>query len=214
LFSSLPLLLEGAAVTALVSILAIAVGVPLGLLLAIIRWRRVPLLSNAVAAYVSLIRATPAITLALLVFFALPSFGIVLTPLAAAVLTLTVNTSAFNCEIWRAALIDFPAEQLDAARAFGLRPRLAFRRIIFPQIWRTSLPALVNEMTLLIKASPALAVIGLVDLTRAASRIGAATYKPLPPFIVATLLYVLLVLAFVALQRLAERHLYAMRSAQ
>jgi len=69
-------------------------------------------------------------------------------------------------------------------------------------------------MTLLIKASPALAVIGLVDLTRAASRIGAATYKPLPPFIVATLLYVLLVLAFVALQRLAERHLYAMRSSQ
>ncbi|HSC99639.1 MAG TPA: amino acid ABC transporter permease [Casimicrobiaceae bacterium] len=214
MFSSLPLLLEGAAVTALVSILAIAVGVPLGLLLAIIRWRRVPLLSNAVAAYVSLIRATPAITLALLIFFALPSFGIVLTPLAAAVLTLTVNTSAFNCEIWRAALIDFPAEQLDAARAFGLRPRLAFRRIIFPQIWRTSLPALVNEMTLLIKASPALAVIGLVDLTRAASRIGAATYKPLPPFIVATFLYVLLVLAFVALQRLAERHLYAMRAAQ
>jgi His/Glu/Gln/Arg/opine family amino acid ABC transporter permease subunit len=206
-------LLEGAAVTALVSILAIALGVPFGLLLAIIRWRRVPLLSNAVAAYVSLIRATPAITLALLIFFALPTLGIVLSPLTAAVLTLTVNTSAFNCEIWRAALIDFPAEQLDAARAFGLQPRLAFRRIVFPQIWRTSLPALVSEMTLLIKASPALAVIGLVDLTRAASRIGAATYEPLPPFIVATLLYVLLVLAFVAIQRLVERRLHAMRSA-
>jgi His/Glu/Gln/Arg/opine family amino acid ABC transporter permease subunit len=206
-------LLEGAGVTALVSVLAIALGVPFGLLLAIIRWRRVPLLSNAVAAYVSLIRATPAITLALLIFFALPTFGIVLSPLTAAVLTLTVNTSAFNCEIWRAALIDFPAEQLDAARAFGLQPRLALRRIVFPQIWRTSLPALVSEMTLLIKASPALAVIGLVDLTRAASRIGAATYKPLPPFIVATLLYVLLVLAFVAIQRLVERRLHAMRSA-
>lgn len=206
-------MLEGAAVTALVSVLAIALGVPFGLLLAIIRWRRVPLLSNAVAAYVSLIRATPAITLALLIFFALPTFGIVLSPLTAAVLTLTVNTSAFNCEIWRAALIDFPAEQLDAARAFGLQPRLAFRRIVFPQIWRTSLPALVSEMTLLIKASPALAVIGLVDLTRAASRIGASTYKPLPPFIVATLLYVLLVLAFVAIQRLVERRFHAMRSA-
>lgn len=212
--SSLPLLLEGAAVTAVVSLLAIALGVPLGLLLAIIRWRRVPLLSRMVAAYVSLIRATPAITLALLIFFALPTFGIVLTPLTAAVMTLTVNTSAFNCEIWRAALIDFPAEQVDAARAFGLRPRLAFRRIIFPQIWRISLPALVNEMTLLVKASPALAVIGVVDLTRAASRIGAATYKPLPPFIAATALYVVLVLAFVALQRLVERYLHRMRSAE
>jgi His/Glu/Gln/Arg/opine family amino acid ABC transporter permease subunit len=202
------LLLEGAAVTATVSIASIALGVPLGLLLALIRWRRVPVLSSMVAAYVSLIRATPAITLALLIFFALPSLGVVLNPATAAVLTLTVNTSAFNCEIWRAALIDFPRDQLDAARAYGIGPRLAFQRIIFPQVWRTSLPALVNEMTLLIKASPALAVIGIVDLTRAASRIGAATYEPLSPFAVATMLYVALVLVFVGLQRAVERHLY------
>jgi len=204
----LGLLLEGAAVTAAVSIASIALGVPLGLLLALIRWRRVPVLSPMVAAYVSLIRATPAITLALLIFFALPSLGVVLNPATAAVLTLTVNTSAFNCEIWRAALIDFPRDQLDAARAYGIGPRLAFHRIVFPQVWRTSLPALVNEMTLLIKASPALAVIGIVDLTRAASRIGAATYEPLPPFAVATMLYAALVLVFVGLQRAVERHLY------
>ena len=197
-------MLEGAAVTALVSILAIAVGVPLGLLLAIIRWRRVPLLSNAVAAYVSLIRATPAITLALLIFFALPSFGIVLTPLAAAVLTLTLNTSAFNCEIWRAALIDFPKTQLEAAQATGMTSSLAFRRIVFPQIWRTSLPSLVNEMTLLVKVSPAIAVIGVVDITRAAVRIGAETYEPLPPFLAATVLYFVILLVLVRVQRSLE----------
>ncbi|HLX28396.1 MAG TPA: amino acid ABC transporter permease [Casimicrobiaceae bacterium] len=202
--ASLALLLKGAAVTASVSAAAIALGVPLGLALALIRWRRVPLLSQVTAAYVSLIRATPAITLALLIFFALPTFGIALDPTTAAVLTLTINTSAFNCEIWRSALIDFSRDQLDAAAAFGMRPGVAFRRIIFPQIWRTSLPALVNEMTLLVKASPALAVIGIVDLTRAASRIGAATYKPLPPFIAATVLYVALVLVLVAVQRLVE----------
>jgi probable rRNA maturation factor len=59
-------------------------------------------------------------------------------------------------------------------------------------------------MTLLIKASPAIAVIGVVDLTRAASRIGATTYEPLPPFAIATVLYMLLVLAFVSAQRIAE----------
>jgi His/Glu/Gln/Arg/opine family amino acid ABC transporter permease subunit len=202
--ASLALLLRGAAVTASVSAMAIVIGVPFGLALALIRWRRVPLLSQIVAAYVSLIRATPAITLALLIFFALPTFGIALDPMTAAVATLTINTSAFNCEIWRSALIDFSRDQLEAASAFGMRPSVAFRRIIFPQIWRTSLPALVNEMTLLVKASPALAVIGIVDLTRAASRIGAATYKPLPPFIAATLLYVALVLVLVAVQRLVE----------
>lgn len=199
-------LLEAAVLTAWVSVSAIALGVPLGLVLALIRWQQVPVLSRVIAVYVSLIRATPAITLALLLFFALPTVGINIGTTAAAILTLLVNTSAFNCEIWRAALIDFPNDQVLASRAFGMTPRLVFRRIIFPQILRTSLPALVSEMTLLIKASPAIAVIGIVDLTRAAGRIGANTYDPLLPFIVATFLYMLIVLVFVAAQRIAERY--------
>ena len=202
---NLLLLLQGALVTAGVSLGAIALGLPLGLALALLRWRRVPVISEFVAAYVSLIRATPAVTLALLIFFALPTLGLVLSPVTAAILTLTINTSAFNCEIWRAGLVDFPRDQLEAARAYGMEPKVAFRRIIFPQLWRMSMPALVSEMTLLIKASPALAVIGIVDLTRAASRIGAATYQPLPPFIGATLLYMLIVLGFVGAQRIVER---------
>ena len=199
-------LLEAAVLTAWVSVSAITLGLPLGLVLALIRWQQVPVLSRVIAIYVSLIRATPAITLALLLFFALPTVGINIGTTAAAILTLLVNTSAFNCEIWRAALIDFPNDQVLASRAFGMTPRLVFRRIIFPQILRTSLPALVSEMTLLIKASPAIAVIGIVDLTRAAGRIGANTYDPLLPFIVATFLYMLIVLVFVAAQRIAERY--------
>ena len=201
----LPFLLQGALVTASISLVAIALGIPLGLALAIVRWQRIPLLSQLVALYVSVVRATPAITLALLIFFGSPSIGIVLDATTAAILTLLINTSAFNCEIWRAALIDFPRDQVEAARAFGMPPWLMFRRVVLPQVWRTSLPALVNEMTLLIKASPALAVIGIVDLTRAASRIGAATYKPLPPFLAATAIYMLLVMLFVAAQRYVER---------
>jgi His/Glu/Gln/Arg/opine family amino acid ABC transporter permease subunit len=203
--SQLRVLLDGALVTTWVSVTAIALGVPFGLVLALVRWRRVPALSPVIATYVSLMRATPAITLTLLVFFALPEMGLDIGPATAGVIALLLNTSAFNCEIWRAALADFPSDQLQAARAFGMTPARAFRRIIFPQIWRTSLPPLVSEMTLLIKASPAIAVIGVVDLTRAASRIGATTYEPLPPFAIATVLYMLLVLAFVSAQRIAER---------
>jgi ABC-type amino acid transport system permease subunit len=79
-------------------------------------------------------------------------------------------------EIWRAALLDFPRDQLDAARAFGMPRGLRFRLVVLPQIARAALPALVNEMTLLIKVSPAVAVIGVTEATRAAVRIGAATY--------------------------------------
>jgi His/Glu/Gln/Arg/opine family amino acid ABC transporter permease subunit len=199
--------LHGALVTAAVSGAAIICGIPIGLVLALIRWRRIPVLSQIVALYVSILRATPLITLALLVFFALPALGFTISTYAAAVLTLLLNTSAFNCEIWRSALEDFSHDQLEAARAFGMRPTLMFRRIIMPQIWQTSLPPLVNEMTLLVKASPAIAVIGVVDLTQAANRIGALTYQPLPPILAATVLYVLLVLVLVGLQRITERSL-------
>ena len=96
------------------SLSGIALGVPLGLALALVRWARVPILAPVVAVYVSIMRATPTVTLALLIFFALPNAGIEIDPVPAAILTLTLNTAAFNCEIWRAALLDFPREQFDA----------------------------------------------------------------------------------------------------
>jgi ABC-type amino acid transport system permease subunit len=147
------------------------------------------------------------VTFVLLVFFALPNIGIPIDPVPAAILSLALNTAAFNCEIWRAALNDFPKPQLEAARAAGMTGSLAFRRIVFPQIWRVSLPGLVNEMTLLIKSSPAIAVVGIVDITRAAVRIGAQTYEPLPPFLAATALYFLVIFGFVRVQRAIEAHM-------
>jgi His/Glu/Gln/Arg/opine family amino acid ABC transporter permease subunit len=200
-------LLQGAAVTVLLSLIGIVLGVPLGLALALIRWSGIPVLGRLVAAYVSVLRATPMVTFALLVFFALPNIGIPIDPVPAAIVALALNTSAFNCEVWRAALDDFARPQLDAATAAGMTPALAFRRIVFPQIWRISLPGLVNEMTLLIKSSPAIAVVGIVDITRAAVRIGAQTYDPLPPFLAATVLYFLVILGFVRAQRFIEAHM-------
>lgn len=204
-FNAFLSLLQGAGVTMSVSLAGIVLGVPLGLALALLRWQRVPVLAPLTAVYVSLLRSTPAVTLCLLIFFAVPTLGIEIGALTAAVLTLTLNTAAFNCEIWRAGLVDFPRDQTEAARTFGMGGWLTFRRIIFPQLWRTCLPSLVNEMTLLIKSSSAIAVIGVAEITRAAIRIGAQTYDPLPPMIVATCIYVVLVLVFVGLQRLTER---------
>ena len=198
-------ILQGAVVTVALSLSGIALGVPLGLALALVRWTHVPIASPLVAAYVSIMRATPAVTLALLIFFALPNAGIEIDPVPTAVLTLMLNTAAFNCEIWRAALVNFPREQLDASVSFGMQSVLRFRRIILPQIARLCLPALVNEMSLLIKASPAVAVVGIVDTTRAAVRVGAQTYRPLPPLLVALAIYGIIVAAFVLAQRNVER---------
>lgn len=198
-------LLQGAIVTIGLSLAAITLGMPLGLLLALARWRRIPVLNGVVAAYVSLMRAAPAVTLGLLLYFSLPEIGISLDPMTAGIVTLTLSTSAFNCEIWRGALMAFPKDQIEAAMSVGMRSSLRFRRIVLPQITRAALPALVSEMTMLVKVSPAIAVLGVVDITRAAVRIGAQTYEPLPPFAAALVLYSALVAVFVVAQRLVEQ---------
>jgi ABC-type amino acid transport system permease subunit len=89
----------------------------------------------------------------------------------------------------------------------GMTRGILFRRIVFPQIWRRSLAPLVNEMTVLVKGTPAIAVIGIAEITRTASRIGSETYEPLPPFLAAAALYTLIVLVFVRSQRLVEERL-------
>lgn len=198
-------ILLGALSTIGVSLVSIIVGVPLGLGLALIRWGKVPVARQAVFTYVSIMRSCPAVTLILLIFFALPQFGISLDPASAGILALTLSTAAFNCEIWRGALIAFPKQEYDAALAFGMRRSLRLRLIVLPQVWRSSLPGLVNEMTMLLKSSPAVAVIGMVEITRAAQRVGARTYDPLPPFIFALLLYSVIVYLLIRLQRRLER---------
>jgi len=198
-------LVGGAVTTLWISSVSIAIGAPLGLILAMTRVWRVPVLSQGVAVFVSIIRATPVITLALFVFFGIPAMGLTLSPTVAALITLSVNTSAFHAEIWRASIMDFPQNQSEAASAFGMTRLQAFRLIVLPQAWRASLPPMVNEMTFLIKSSPAIAVIGVVDLTRTASRIAAYTYDPLPPYISAAIIYAVVVFSLVRAQRVIER---------
>src|ERR1700679_645240 len=198
-------MLQGAVVTVTLSLAGILIGLPIGLALAVLRWADVPLVARVVAVYVSILRATPLVTLLLLLFFALPNIGIAVSATSAAILGLVMSTAAFNCEVWRAALMNFPKDQYEAAQSVGMNATLRFRRIVLPQIVRVSLPGLVNEMSLLIKVTPVLAVVGVVDITRAAVRIGAQTYDPLPPFLVALALYAPIVFLLVSLQRWIER---------
>src|SRR3981189_3786188 len=92
-------ILQGAVVTVRLSLVGILIGLPIGLGLALIRWANVPIAAGFVTLYVSMLRATPLVTLLLLLFFALPNIGIPIDPISAAILALVMNTSAFNCEV-------------------------------------------------------------------------------------------------------------------
>lgn len=199
------MLLDGAWTTIWISLLAIVSGVPIGFVLSLVRVSRFPVVSQIVVLYVSLGRATPLVTLALFLFVTLPVFGVNIDKYTAGVVALTLNTASFNTEIWRSVYQAFPQSQIEAARAMGMTRALYFRRIMLPQMWYAALPSLVNEMTLLIKASPAIAVIGVVDLTRVTNRIAAQTYEPLPPILIAGVMYMLFIGILVRLQRHLEK---------
>jgi len=199
------LLLEGAWTTLWISGIAIAIGVVLGLGIALVRMARIPFIDQLLVIYVSLARATPLVTLVLFIFLTAPTLGMGLDRNTAAILALTLNTAAFNAEVWRAAFLSFSRDQREAALACGMTGPTFFRRIMLPQMFTSSLPGLVNEMSFIIKSSPAIAVIGIVDLTRVTNRITAVTYEPLPPILAAAVLYMLIIGVLIRVQAIAER---------
>src|SRR5271156_1497783 len=106
-------ILQGVVVTVTLSVAGILIGLPIGLSLAVLRWARVPVVAQVVTVYVSILRATPLVTLLLLLFFALPNVGVPISAVSAAILALVMNTSAFNCEVWRAGLMNFSKDQYE-----------------------------------------------------------------------------------------------------
>lgn len=199
------LLLDGAWTTLWISMVAIAIGISAGLVIALLRMMRIPVVDQLLVIYISLTRATPLVTLVLFLFLSLPAAGINLDKTSAAIVALALNTSAFNAEIWRNAFSHFPHEQIEAAEAVGMRRWTYFRYIMLPQMWLESLPALVNEMSFLIKGSPAIAVIGVVDLTRVTNRISSVTYEPLAPILAAGLMYMVIIGVLLKIQHIAEK---------
>ena len=200
------ILANGAWVTFWISGISIVLGVIAGFGVAVLRNARIPVVSQILATYVSIIRATPMITLVLFLFVMTSYQQFDIDRWIIAVAAMTINTTAFNAEIWRSALATFSREQVEAAKAAGMTRFTMLRRIMLPQMTITSLPGLVNEMTLLVKSSPAIAMVGLADLTRATNRITAITYEPLPPILAAAVIYFLMIGAMVRFQRVADKY--------
>jgi len=204
-------LLDGAWKTVWISGISIILGVVAGFGVAVLRNANIPIVTRLLTIYISVIRATPMITLVLFLFVMTPYLSIEIDRWIIAVAAMTINTTAFNAEIWRTALACFSVDQIEAAKTAGMTRAQMLRRIMLPQMVITSLPALVNEMTLLVKSSPAMAMVGIADLTRVTNRITAITYEPLPPILAAAGGYLLIIGTLVRLQRIADK--YAQRLA-
>jgi polar amino acid transport system permease protein len=153
-------------------------------------------------AYVFFFRGVPMLVQLLLVYYLLPFVGINVSPLVAAISAVSLCSASYIAEILRGGFLSIPPGQIEAARMLGMSPLDMLRRIQVPQAFRLTLPSLVNEMVLLIKASSLISVVGVAELTRTAQNIAASTYRPLEAYLAAGLIY-FVICGTLALSRMA-----------
>jgi polar amino acid transport system permease protein len=154
------------------------------------RMSRLKVINSIAGIYISLIRGTPLLVQIFFIYYALPGLiGIDFNPFVAGVLALSLNSGAFVTEILRAGISAIPRGQMEAAKALGLRRAVVWSRVILPQVFAVILPPLTNEFTMLVKASPLLSVITVVELTRTAQQIMIYTYRPVEVMLAAAALY-------------------------
>lgn len=191
-WSNMDYLLRGAATTLYVSVVAVLLGTVLGTLAAICRSAKSPPVRIASACYIETFRATPLLAQLYIIIFGLPAIGILLAPLHGAIVGLTLYTGAYTAEILRAGLAGVPAGQHMAARALAFPRWAAFRRIIFPQAMRNSIPALGNQVIDTTQSSSLLYIIGAPELTQHAASLASQEFRPIEVYLVVGAMYLVL----------------------
>ncbi|MGR3320835.1 MAG: amino acid ABC transporter permease [Pseudooceanicola sp.] len=188
-----PFFLQAAWVTIQLSVLTAILGLICGSLGAAARLSRHAVLRILGAAYVSFIRGTPALIQLFILYFGGPQIGIQLDAFEAGVIGLGVNIGAYMTETIRGAIIAIDKGQREAARTLGLSQFQAFRKVTLPQAMRLMIRPLGVNINALIKGTALVAAISVVELTYTAQRYIGSTYKPFEMFLIAGILYMIII---------------------
>ncbi|MET0950582.1 MAG: amino acid ABC transporter permease [Pseudomonas sp.] len=208
LVQNLPLMLEALLVTLEVTIAALCIGFVIGILVGSLRLSPVPLLRRLGGGYIFVFRGIPLLVQLLFIYYFLPRIGLPnVSPTVAAVIGLSLAAGAYIAEIMRGGFLAIPEGQLEAAGLLGLSAGQMLIRIRVPQAVRLTLPALINEMILLIKASSLVSVVGLADLTRTAQNMAASDYLFVQDYLMLAGFYCLINIPLALCGGLLERRL-------
>jgi polar amino acid transport system permease protein len=205
---------RGLEVTVLFCAASSVLGLCLGLVVALGRLSHSPWLRGPAAAFVEVIRDTPFLVQAFVMFFVVPALGVPISATAAGIGALTLYGGAYFAESIRGAILSVPRGQVDAARAAGMSHALAMRRIVFPQMMAYLIPPLTNQVIGLIKDSSVLSIITVPELTMATQTVLGTTFAPVEAYSVVALLYWALTASVAAAMGHLERHTPTQRAAR
>ncbi|MGR3482573.1 amino acid ABC transporter permease [Salipiger marinus] len=201
------LLLEASLMTIFVSTISILIGLMLAILLSAANLSGIRPLQWGGKFFISFFRGTPLLVQLLLLYNLLPVMGIQMPSLATAILGLSLCTAAYQAENLRGGFEGVPRGLVESADMAGFSPAQTFFHIRVPIALRLTLPALINEAILILKASSLVSVVGLVELTRMAQNLVASTFMPLELYASAGLIYLVINLTVAVLGRQLEQRL-------
>ncbi len=206
--------IKGIPATVGVSLIAVALGIILGLGLALMKMSKHKLLKIPAAVYIEIVRGTPMIVQALIMAYGVPyliqSQGAefrwpdLVIP---AIMVCGLNSAAYVAEIIRAGLQAVDSGQMEAARSLGMPHAMAMRLIIIPQAFRIILPSLGNEFVSLIKETAILSYVGVVEILRRAALWNASGFETFPAYIGAAVCYLMLTIPLSKLVAYVERRM-------
>lgn len=187
--NALPMLKALVSVMLPLTAISFVLGLVLALGVALARMSASRALSAPARVYISLIRGTPLLVQLVLIFYALPSLGVTISPFPAAVIAFSLNVGGYAAEIIRAAVLSVPRGQWEAATTVGMGRALTLRRIVLPQALRTAVPPLSNTLLSLVKDTSLASTILVTELFRQAQIAAAPTFQFLPLYGLAAAYY-------------------------
>jgi polar amino acid transport system permease protein len=194
-------------VTLVLTVAGTIVGAFVGLVFAMIRWTRIPVLSQVTWAFIEFVRSTPVVIQLFFLYYTLPDFGVLLSPLTVGILGLGVHYACYYAEVYRAGILAVPKGQWEACTAIHLSRGHTWRAVVLPQAVRNVLPSLGNYAIALFKETPFVALIAVTELVRRAQQDGAFTGEYLEPLTLAAVIFLVASYTTASLLRRLERRM-------
>jgi cystine transport system permease protein len=202
-----PIVLGAITGTIPLALSSFAIGLVIALGVALMRLSKVRVVSGIARFYVSVIRGTPLLVQLFVIFYGLPSVGLLIPPWPSAIIAFSLNVGGYGAEVIRAAILSVPRGQWEAAYMIGMSPALRLRRIILPQAARVSVPPLSNTFISLVKDTSLASLILVTELFRQAQKVAAFSQEFMTLYLEAALVYWLICLVLSTAQSRIERRL-------
>ncbi len=203
----LPRLLDASLATLGIALGGFAIAVVLGLFLALGRRSRQRCLAWPVTGLIEFIRSTPLLIQVYFLFYVLPNYGLHLSALQAGILGIALHYACYTAEVYRAGLDAVPRAQWEAVTALNLSPWTAYRDVILPQALRPVLPALGNYLISILKDTPVLSAITVVEIMQRAKNIGSESFRYLEPITLVGVFFLILSLGLAWFVRRLEKRM-------